>query len=81
MVHAVLLALFAQDLEKPVRIEGIDADIGHAAPYLYDIDRDGKRDLLVGQFGEGKMRIYGGEKPDRLEWFKAGGEVATTPAG
>ncbi len=36
----------------------IAVDVGHAAPYLYDIDRDGKKDLLVGQFGEGKLRFY-----------------------
>ncbi|HYE98675.1 MAG TPA: hypothetical protein VEJ18_07175, partial [Planctomycetota bacterium] len=62
----VLLAptagLRAQDLEAPVRLEAeggpIDTDVGHAAPYMYDIDRDGVRDLLVGQFGQGRLRIY-----------------------
>ena len=90
---AMLLAgaVFAQGFDEPVRLkvgdEFIDVDVGHAAPYLYDWDKDGTRDLLVGQFGQGKLRIYlnaGTErKPryDKLEWFRAGGAVATVPAG
>jgi hypothetical protein len=80
----------AQEFEKPVRLEAggrpVDTDIGHAHPLLYDIDRDGKRDLLVGQFGEGKLRIHKNigtnEAPKFAEhtWFKAGGEIATVPA-
>lgn len=56
---------FAADppmFEPPFRIsagdEWIDVDIGHAAPWVIDWDGDGKDDLLVGQFGEGKLRIY-----------------------
>ena len=37
----------------------IDVTTGHAAPYLYDFDGDGTRDLLVGEFGSGR---YTGEK-------------------
>ena len=72
----------AQELAKPVLLKSgeelIDTDIGHAAPYIYDWNRDGLRDLLVGQFGEGKLRIYlneGSEKRPRygaFSWFKAG---------
>lgn len=81
----------AQSFEAPFRVKAqdgwVDSDVGHAAPYLYDIDGDGKRDLLVGQFGEGKMRIHRNlgtnAKPDFAPhaWFQAGGRVATTPAG
>ena len=43
----------------PVRLEAagkpIDTDVGHAAPLVVDFDGDGKNDLLVGQFGEGKI--------------------------
>jgi len=84
-------AVLAQEFDAPVRLkvgdEFIDVDIGHAAPYLYDWDQDGTRHLLVGQFGQGKLRIYinaGTEtrpRYDRLEWFRAGGAVATVPAG
>ena len=80
----------AQAFEKPVRLEAggrpVDTDIGHAHPLLYDFDRDGKRDLLVGQFGEGKLRIYrniGTNEAPRfgdMLWFLGGGEIAMVPA-
>jgi len=34
----------------------IDVTTGHASPYVYDFDGDGKRDLLVGEFGSGVFR-------------------------
>ncbi|MHC4940290.1 MAG: hypothetical protein ACYTHK_15200 [Planctomycetota bacterium] len=90
-VIALAGLVFAQEFEKPVRLEAggefINVDIGHAAPYVFDWNKDGKRDLLVGQFGSGKLRIYlntGSDiqpKYETLEWFKAGGAVATVPAG
>ena len=56
----------AQDLlEEPVRLrsggEVIDVDTGHAAPFLFDFDGDGVRDLLVGEFGSGSMTFEGTE--------------------
>jgi hypothetical protein len=88
---ALLLALAAaQDFARPVRLEAggkaIDTDIGHAAPYVYDWDGDGKRDLLVGQFGGGKLRIHlntgTNDAPVFAEhsWFEVDGKVVTTPA-
>lgn len=47
----------ASQFATPVRIlangEPIDVTTGHAAPYLRDMDGDGVRDLLVGEFGDG----------------------------
>ena len=60
---------------------------GHAAPFFGDFDGDGLPDLLVGQFAEGKLRIYrnvGTRKEPRFdgyEWFKAGGDFGRVPVG
>jgi len=95
LVLTVLPALAAQDpaieLEPPVRLEAagapIDVDIGHAAPFLADIDGDGKRELLVGQFGEGKLRIHAnvGTKArprfGEMRWFEAGEQLGRVPTG
>lgn len=52
----------AKDLAPPVKLQAngkaIDVDVGHAAPFVADWNGDGTMHLLVGQFGEGKLRIY-----------------------
>ena len=50
--------------------EPIDVDVGHATPYVVDWDCDGKKDLLVGQFGDGKLRIYLNRGTDANPKFK-----------
>ena len=78
-------------LAPPVPIEADGAsldvtDVGHAAPFFGDIDGDGKRDLLVGQFGGGKLRIYQNAGTDAeprfgmYEFMKAGADLGTVPA-
>ena len=79
------------DLSPPFRVEAggqpIDVEIGHAAPLIADFDRDGKMDLLVGQFGGGKLRIYrnvganGAPKFEKFAWFKAGVSDGKVPSG
>ena len=82
----------AGDLQKPFRVTAqdgkpIDCEIGHAAPFIADIDGDGLPDLLVGQFGGGKLRIYKntGTKTEpkfgQFYWMKAGSADASVPAG
>ena len=101
---ACLLASFLftpapdSDLGPPTRLEvaGKPLDVfgGHAAPALADVDGDGVRDLLVGQFlGDEKSvfpalmnscRNAGTEKAPRLEaprFLEGGGARADVPTG
>ena len=61
----------------PVRVDSP----GYAAPCWADIDRDGKKDLLVGEFG-GMIRVYKNLGEGNLataEWVMADGEPAEVP--
>jgi len=81
----------ASELETPVRIladgKPIDVDIGHAAPCFADVDGDGLKDLLVGQFGDGKLRIYrnlgaaGAPRFGAFTWFNGGRKDGRVPTG
>jgi hypothetical protein len=78
-------------LDTPKRVlmarKRIDVDVGHAAPFVTDWDSDGKKDLLVGQFGEGLLRLYRNEGENtapefrRLEYVTAGDARARVPSG
>lgn len=64
--------------EESVRVESP----GYAAPCWEDIDGDGRKDLLVGQFAGGKIRVYrnlGDGKLAAPSWLEAGGEAAQIP--
>ena len=81
----------ANDLAPPVQLHAgdqpINVDMGHAAPFMADLKGDGQMVLLVGQFGQGKLRLYPNigsrNEPrfERFEWFQAGGQVVSLPAG
>jgi hypothetical protein len=100
MSSALLIALLVagqldgakpSELAPGVKVEAggapIDVEIGHAAPCFVDFDGDGLKDLLVGQFGGGKLRIYknvgtkGAPKFESFAFFQAGGADASVPAG
>ena len=89
----LLLALQVQtgpELDAPFRVmadgELIDVDVGHAAPFFANFDNDGLKDLLVGQFGDGKLRIYRniGTRSEPMFsdffYFQAAGADGTVPA-
>ena len=81
----------AGPLAPPVRIEAADGpinvDVGHAAPHVVDWNGDGLPDLLVGQFGQGVLRIYlntGSENEPKFgefTLFQAGGANGSVPSG
>ncbi len=76
--------------QKPVRLKAADLFIdsgpqwAHSGPCLHDVDGDGRRDLLVGDFS-GQFRLYRNVGTDRepkfaaSELLMAGGAVAKVP--
>ena len=77
----------AAEFQAPVRLEAAGAPVrvenpGYAAPCWADIDGDGKKDLLVGQFAQGKIRVYKNMGEGKLaagEWLRAEGVMAEVP--
>lgn len=75
----------AADFEPPVRLKAGDAAIrvespGFAAPCWADLN--GKKQLLVGQFHQGKIQVFkhlGAGKFAPGEWLQADGKVAEVP--
>jgi hypothetical protein len=76
----------------PVQLRAADQPLdvqreGHAAPFVGDFFEDGSLALLVGQFHDGRLRIYRNTgtrtrpKFDSYVWFHAGGRVASVPVG
>ena len=82
---------FASEFAVPFRIADahgpISVDVGHAAPLIADFDGDGVPDLFVGQFGDGKLRIYknrgsiNAPRYDGFTWFKTGEQEGRIPSG
>lgn len=80
------MALQAAEFEKPRALlaDGVRIQTeapGYASPSLADIDGDGVKELLVGQFGEGKVQVFKkkGDSYAKGSWLKAGGKTAKVP--
>ena len=77
----------AAEFQPPVRMMAGDAPArvenpGYAAPCLADLDADGKKELLVGQFRDGKIRVFKQQDAEKFtpgEWLQAEGAVAHVP--
>lgn len=88
---SALAAADTYEFEAPVMLTAGGEEIvtespGYAAPCLADIDGDGVRDLLVGQFRDGKISFYKGLKTDdgklafaKQKFLQAEGEDAVVP--
>ena len=82
-----LAPLVAAEFEQPQRLEAGGEPIaveapGYAAPCWADVDGDGKKELLVGQFRGGRIQIFRHEGDAKFaagEWLKADGEIAEVP--
>lgn len=82
-----LLAPQGPQFEPPVRLQAGDAIVrveqpGFACPCWHDVDMDGKKDLVVGQFNGGKIKVYRNQGAGKLaagEWLQAEGAVAEVP--
>ncbi len=87
LVGCGLAVAGAAEFEPPVRLkaDGVSVRVespGYAAPCWADVDGDGKKDLLVGQFSGGKIQVYknlGDGKLAAGQWLKAEGAVAEVP--
>jgi len=77
----------AAEFEPPVRLKAGDAAIrvqspGYAAPCWADLKGNGKMNLLVGQFSQGKIQVFphqGTEKFAPGKWLQAEGKTAEVP--
>jgi hypothetical protein len=92
MVAGQATAEQSTDLLPPIQVQasGMPLDVehvGHSAPFIGDFFADGGLALLVGQFHDGRLRIYRNvgtrTKPrfDSYTWFEAGGRIASVPVG
>jgi hypothetical protein len=91
-VGRACLAQTTGELAPPVHVMAGDGPVdtqrvGHAAPFFGDFDGDGLGDLLVGEFFEGRLRVFPNvgtaaePRFDDYAWFKAGTDLGRVPTG
>jgi hypothetical protein len=77
MIFAITLTLFFAQ-STPLALSGrlkagddfIDVTVGHAAPFMKDMNGDGLMDLLVGEFGDEDFPVS--RLPDSMQDSKPG---------
>ena len=90
LAFGLLCAAEAAEFQPGVKIEAdgkaIDVEYGQLVPSAVDWNGDGKKDLLVGQYKDGKIRLYLNQGTDNAPVFKdftylqAGGKVISLPS-
>ncbi|WP_143158817.1 hypothetical protein [Rubritalea squalenifaciens] len=86
-VALLLPQLHAASFEEPQLLKTAEGTLsvespGYACPSLADIDGDGKKDLVVGQFRGGKIQVFKGQEGGKYAagaWLRAGGKEASVP--
>ncbi len=94
LVLAALLAPLALGVTpsfmgpKLINDAGVPIDVGYyGAPTMYDWNHDGAKDLILGQYDFGKIRLYLNVGPDTAPefngytFFQAGDSDITRPYG
>lgn len=91
LLLALLLARQGAELAPPFLVQAdggaIDVDGGNSAPFVHDLDGDGLFDLLVGQFEDGRVRLYpnvgqrGAPRFAQWRFLAAGDGLARVPYG
>jgi len=75
MILCLFSLAFSLDYESPVMIEAsgspITLTIGHANPLVFDWNGDGLKDLILGQYSSGKLRLYLNEGTNSSPIFNA----------
>ncbi|MEN8149422.1 MAG: VCBS repeat-containing protein [Planctomycetota bacterium] len=78
---------FAEPVKLAAGGEVIEVEVGHADPFVVDLNGDGKLDLLVGQFGGGKLLFFANTGTNEApvlakgEFLKAGDAELKVPSG
>lgn len=86
---ALATPCFAFEFETPVLLTSEGKAIavespGYACPCLADVDGDGIKDLLVGQFRGGKISVFRGKENGSIDfaahaWLEADGVAIEVP--
>lgn len=90
-VEADEAAVAESKLQRGVKVEAagkpIDIKVGHLVPCVSDWNNDGRKDLVVGQFSKGAIRLYLNQGTDAEPVFnnfsilQAGGKPIRLDAG
>ena len=91
LVLAMICSTPDTAIREGVRIEAngkvIDIERGDLVPCVSDWNNDGKKDLIVGQLSDGKVRLYLNHGTDSapvfkdFSYLKAAGEEISLPSG